>query len=94
MDKSSGAGRLSLYFNMIFKKKEKKKILYFFFNMILSVLNGPLSYVDNGHFSSKFGQILWLGKTHGRQEGPTAVGTDPPYSTPLPANISYKGWGG
>ena len=25
------------------------------FNMILSVLNGPLSYVDNGQIFSKFG---------------------------------------
>ena len=27
-----------------------------YFNMKLSVLSGPLSYVDNGHFFLKFGQ--------------------------------------
>ena len=30
------------------------------FNMILFVLSEPMSYVDNGHFFAKFGQILCL----------------------------------
>ena len=29
-----------------------------YFNIIISVLSGPLSYVDNGQIFSKFGQIL------------------------------------
>ena len=38
VDKSSGPGRMSLYFNII-----------------LSLLSGPLSYVENGHIFWDFG---------------------------------------
>ena len=54
----------------------------FYFNLYVSVLYGPLSYVDNGQIFSKFGlAFLWTKMGGGGGGLPTVVGS------PLPTTV-------